>query len=435
MTRPVVWWTAAVAAVAAVTTATATTVAADVTITRHPDGWVRAPAGTTSTLTVAAVSASGAHLTYRWQTAVVDTPAWAWTDVPGAPSAPTFTATQACTTRGNGPSVAADLRRYRVVVTGAAAAAGVASRESVWEPTLEAGTVIVAPPAVLWVPVGATPRLSWVVTRRLPAPGIGVVNAELHNRQSIPDRYKQEQGTATEGRPATTTLTLPSVTAADDGVRFVASYYATCGEDLYSSNTWSAVTTLRVHPRVCPAGLEAADADYGGAVLVAGDANHRHSCGDCAAACAATPLCDTWAYAADAGVPRRHRECWLKRRGGGAPFIKPPSPGGWVSGVLPAAGSCPSSTAAAVGADYDGEVLVRGDAAPLADCIACARACRGTPRCNVYVFGYDRGSRLAGECWLKRSATPWAPAVKPWTGAGESPWVSGVLRQTTYGAQ
>lgn len=340
-----------------------------------------------------------------------------------------------CTTRGNGPFVAADLRRYRVVVTGAAVAAGVASRESVWEPTLDAGTVIDAPPAVLWVPAGATPRLQWTVARRPPAWGIGVVNVELHNRKRFPDRYKEAQATAVGGRPATATLTLPPVTAADDGVRFTASYFATCGRDLYSPNTWSAVTTLRVHPRACPAGLDAADADYGGAVLVAGDAHHRRSCGDCAAACAATPLCDTWAYAADAGVPRRHRECWLKRRGGGAPFVKPPSPGGWVSGVLPAAGSCPSSTAAAVGADYDGEVLVRGDAAPLADCTACARACRGTPRCNVYVFGYDRGSRRAGECWLKRSATPWAPAVKPWTGGGESPWVSGVLRQATSGAQ
>lgn len=265
--------------------------------------------------------------------------------------------------------------------------------------------------------------------------GIGVVFAEFHNRKPFPAAYKEERVTGSGLRPATVTVTLPPVTAADDGLRFVARNYATCGEDLYSPNAWSVVTTLRVHPAACPAGLDAATADYDGVVLIAGDTHRRDSCGDCAAACAATPLCDTWTYAADAGVPRRHRECWLKRRGGGAPVIKPPSPGGWVAGVLRAAGSCPSSTAAAVGVDYDGEVLVRGDTGQVADCTACARACRSTRRCNVYVFGYYRGSGRTGECWLKRSATPWAPAVKPWTGRGESPWVSGVLRQATYGAQ
>ncbi|KAK1868885.1 hypothetical protein I4F81_011367 [Pyropia yezoensis] len=228
---------------------------------------------------------------------------------------------------GNGVFIAADLRcRYQVIVRGDAASAGVVSRDSVWESYLDAGTVTKAPAAVVWVPLGAPLRLAWVVSRPWSAPGTSVVAAELHNRKSLPDGYKVEQESGSGLRAGTSTLMLPSVTAADDGRRFVANYFVTCGGDLYSENAKTAVTTLRVHPAACPAGLDAQAAEYGGADLMRGDGHHLPSYG-----------------------------------------------------------------------------------------------------CNVYVFGFDGGSARAGECWLKRSASPRAPVINPWTGGGASPWVSGVF--------
>lgn len=148
------------------------------------------------------------------------------------------------------------------------------------------------------------------------------------------------------------------------------------------------MTTLRVHPAACPAGLDAQAAEFGDADLVRGDGHHLPSYGDCAAASAATPLCDTWAYAANAAVPRRHLECWLRRHalGAGGPYVKPPSTEGWVSGVLPAAARCPAATATAgAGVALDGAVMVRGDAtaARMSDCRAFAAAYRVTDGCNV----------------------------------------------------
>jgi len=87
-------------------------------------------------------------------------------------------------------------------------------------------------------------------------------------------------------------------------------------------------------PQRCP-GLWLAD--YGGRVLVRGDAHRRPTCAACAAACRADARCNVWVWAFQA-ASARHRECWLKRWGGGG---RPPLvPGSgqrtsvWLGGVL-----------------------------------------------------------------------------------------------------
>lgn len=86
--------------------------------------------------------------------------------------------------------IAAGLRRFRAIVHGDAASAGVVSRESVWELHLDTGTVTDVPAAVVRAALGAPLRLAWVVSRPWSAPCTSVVTTELHSRKSLPDGYK-----------------------------------------------------------------------------------------------------------------------------------------------------------------------------------------------------------------------------------------------------
>jgi len=286
---------------------------------------------------------------------------------------------------------------------------------------------VATPPPVL--PAGTTGR--WVAAA--PTDGWLLVTARVDGRP--PGASLRGVGTVAGLPKRQAGVTVPA-SAFPPGARVVATASLICGgnhgisSDAIQSAPVAAAGGAPPLTAACPARVKATPGDAGGWVLTNGDTFSTPTCAACRVGCVRMPGCTTWVWGADAAVPARHRQCWLKARGGGAPpAAAPPPPGGpspWVSGVLPAAEAtaCPGVWAA----DFDGRVLVAGDGHKKGDCTACAAACRAAADCNVWVWGFGALSPRHLQCWLKRWEGGGDPPTKAGSFMRDSPWLGGVLR-------
>eukprot|EP00168_Porphyra_purpurea_P000841 TRINITY_DN1096_c0_g1_i9.p2 TRINITY_DN1096_c0_g1~~TRINITY_DN1096_c0_g1_i9.p2 ORF type:complete len:181 (+),score=15.05 TRINITY_DN1096_c0_g1_i9:116-658(+) len=110
----------------------------------------------------------------------------------------------------------------------------------------------------------------------------------------------------------------------------------------------------------------------------------------------------------------------------------PPPAGPWSAGAswragVPSKWAPDAAACGAYGEDFDGRVLVRGDANHRPSCAACRVACEETAGCTVFVWGFLVRSGRYRECWLKAGD---GTARKAGSGSPKSPWMSGTVRPT-----
>lgn len=309
-------------------------------------------------------------------------------------------------------------------------------------------------PAVVYYPPGAIVDLAWHVTaatippslvlyrrRRGQASAVAVTPSYTRGGIEWPRQWPLPEHPM-QFRHAVATWTA---TDADEGAELYAEATLTCGggggggsrknrTQVLRSTPTRLVTTSRGLPTVtgaaplCPVSARAARVDLAGMLLNDGAVTRQPSCAACRAACVRLPGCAVWVWGAARGG--RHRQCWLKAaklvgdrniRAGAAAMRVPTGGTPWAAGTIPVRerrATCRGD----YGVDLAGEVLVAGDTHRVADCVACAAACRATPRCNVWVYGVV-GYRSARhrQCWLKRS---WYP-VRPKNNPDARLWVSG----------
>lgn len=161
-----------------------------------------APAGSSATLTVAATSASGARLSYRWQSTSGRAPRWSWPNVPGDRRS-TFPATLGCER-----ATAAPLCSPTSSSTGCGdelvARRRAASRPSVGEPALHTDTVTKLPGADAWVSVERESHMAGEVNRpgpRASTTGRGTIHLERHDGRALSDSYRHTEVTGSGRGP------------------------------------------------------------------------------------------------------------------------------------------------------------------------------------------------------------------------------------------
>lgn len=429
-TREVV--VAALTAAAAVAAAASTATAAPPAILTQPKANVTASVGDRVTLTVVVAPPTTAVIT--WQRSRTPGPSPYWVNVPGGTGS-SLTASVACPIYGA-------VEQYRAVVCNLDGCR--TSEASRWgQVTLRAPTWVATPAPraaeganLTWVARAPFASLIIVGLRRTDAEGVGQRVSGLALK--LP-RVKDESGVVLRGAPR--------------GAQYWGVASAICGGNhgLRSDTTFSAVTIVSaksdpstpsppvVSPdtdpltRMCPASVRAVAEDYDGYVLNNGAKFSTPTCVACRNACRRAPGCDTWVYGAAAADAARHRQCWLKKAfpGTTGPTVKRPSteaerdrPSPWVAGTLPSPWRCPGKFTA----DYDGRLLVRGDANLQPTCVACRNACRAAAGCNVWVWGFRGiGSTRHRQCWLKRWEGGGRPALKAGSWSPDSDWLGGVL--------
>lgn len=100
--------------------------------------------------------------------------------------------------------------------------------------------------------------------------------------------------------------------------------------------------------------------------------------------------------------------------------------------ILPASASLPRKVSAcpvdAVNVNYGGWVIRNGNASPrLPSCADCRALCAKTVGCDTWVYGADKDTDQAGQCWLKAQTKVGLPKPVVDDASPTSPWMSGKM--------